>query len=237
MVRFQRAVADVRDRLLSHGAHSSDQLAACLVTECAQETNSAGAGLSLMTAGGAAAILAATDQVAITLEELQFDYGEGPCTTTIETRAPVLQADLAQTGYLEWPMFTGDALAAGARAVFAFPLRFADVHLGTLELYRSTPGALTWPEYYQAQVYTEAALTLLIQTQAGEQCGTLYPHLTKILDDRIEVHHASGMVAVQAGVSVDDAASLLRARAFAEGRSVLELAIDVVEGEATLKSS
>lgn len=237
MMRFQRAVSHVRDQILSEGDRSPEQLAARLVQDCATETHSAGAGLSLMTGSGAEAILAATDPVAITLGELQFNYGEGPCTTTIETRAPVLQADLALTGYLEWPMFTTDALAAGARAVFAFPLRYGDIHLGALELYRPTPGPLSWAEYYQAQVYTEAALTLLIQTQAGDDFGALYPYLTKVLDDRIEVHHATGMVAVQAGVSIDDAVSMLRARAFAEGRSVLDLAIDVVEGVVSLSSS
>lgn len=231
---FQRAVADVREQLLGRGTRCPEQLAAHLAEQCAAETNAAGVGISLTTEHGAEAILAATDEVALRLEELQFSYGEGPCKTTIETRSPVLQSDLALTGYLQWPLFTEGAVSAGARAVFAFPLRFGNVHLGALELYRCAPRPLSWAEYYRAQVYTGAALTLLIQTQAGSDFGTLFPYLTKVLDDRIEVHRATGMVAVQAGVSMDDALSLLRARAFAGDRSVLDLSIDVVDRVTTL---
>jgi hypothetical protein len=43
-----------------------------------------------------------------------------------------------------------------------------------------------------------------------------------------EVHQATGIVAVQLGVSLDDALVRLRARAFSDGRSLREIARDVV---------
>jgi len=42
------------------------------------------------------------------------------------------------------------------------------------------------------------------------------------------VHQASGMVSVQAGVPVDDALVILRAHAFARGRTIGSVASDVV---------
>jgi AmiR/NasT family two-component response regulator len=45
----------------------------------------------------------------------------------------------------------------------------------------------------------------------------------------MQVHQASGMVTVQAGVSIDEAFLMLRAHAFATGRPVAEVAKDVVE--------
>jgi hypothetical protein len=46
---------------------------------------------------------------------------------------------------------------------------------------------------------------------------------------RREVHQASGMVAAQLRIDVDDALVVLRAHAFAHGRSVRDVAGDVVE--------
>lgn len=231
---FRRTVDDVAHRILSATPASADLLAMRLAAECLERTGCSGAGLSLMTESGAEAILAATDTVATRLEELQFNYGEGPCTTTIELRSPVLHPELALTGYTLWPFFTSDALGAGAQAIFAFPIRCGEVHLGALELYRGTPGWLSGAEYYQAQIYAEAAVSLLVRSQAGEEFATLYPHLTKILDDRIEVQIATGMVAVHAEVDIDNALALLRAHAFAQQRTVLEVAIDIVERRVTI---
>jgi AmiR/NasT family two-component response regulator len=48
--------------------------------------------------------------------------------------------------------------------------------------------------------------------------------------DRAEVHQATGMLSVRAGIGLAEALSLLRARAFAEQRSISDLAHDVVRG-------
>ena len=50
------------------------------------------------------------------------------------------------------------------------------------------------------------------------------------LDDRAEVHQATGVVSVQAAVGLAEALVLLRARAFADERPLGELARDVLDG-------
>jgi hypothetical protein len=45
---------------------------------------------------------------------------------------------------------------------------------------------------------------------------------------QLQVHQATGMVMAQAGVTIDQALLVLRARAFADGRPLAELASDVV---------
>ena len=51
-----------------------------------------------------------------------------------------------------------------------------------------------------------------------------------VLDDRAEVHQATGVISVHAGVSLVEALVLLRARAYAEQRPVGDLARDVLDG-------
>jgi AmiR/NasT family two-component response regulator len=51
-----------------------------------------------------------------------------------------------------------------------------------------------------------------------------------VVDDRAEVHQATGVVSVQARVRLAEALVLLRARAFADDRPLGELARDVLAG-------
>jgi AmiR/NasT family two-component response regulator len=47
--------------------------------------------------------------------------------------------------------------------------------------------------------------------------------------DRLVVHQATGMVSVQLDVTAADALATLRARAFQTGRSIQQIAVDVVD--------
>jgi hypothetical protein len=142
---------------------------------------------------------------------------------------PVLQPDLAVTGPERWPGFAGGALAAGIRAVFAFPLRVGAIRLGVLDCYRDAPGALTRAQLTEALSYSDAATLLLLHLQAEGPAGPPWASIP-VLDDRAEVHQATGVVAVHAGVTLGEALLLLRARAYAEQRAVGDLARDVLDG-------
>ena len=57
-----------------------------------------------------------------------------------------------------------------------------------------------------------------------------------VIEDRAEVHQAAGMVSVHAGVGLAEALVLLRARAFAEDRPVLDLARHVIARVVTFEA-
>lgn len=231
---FHEAVEVVKQRFAHPPSESPELAMVRLLQACAADTRCAGAGMSLMTESGARAVLAATDDTALQLEQIQFNFGEGPCTRSVTTQAPVICPDLAATSGA-WSVFTAGAVSLGVRAVFAFPMRAADTHLGALELYRTTPGQLTPDELFNASVYAQAALDLLLRSEAGPEFERLFPYLTRAIDDRIEVFYAMGMVAVQARVTPDDALSLIRAYAFAHFQTVLELSLHIVDGTVSLE--
>ena len=64
------------------------------------------------------------------IEELQYTLGEGPYVDAYRQDTVVAEPDLADPVTRRWPIFTPPALAAGARAVFGFPLRVGTVRLG-----------------------------------------------------------------------------------------------------------
>lgn len=202
-----------------------------LLAACARALPVTGVGLALMTDKGApAGTVAATDRAALELEELQFALGEGPCVDASRTGRPVLQADLAATASFRWPAFAGGASAAGVRAVFALPLRVGAIRLGVLDLYRDTPGPLSAAELTEALCFSDAATLLLLHLQAGGPGAGPPWEPVPVLDDRAEVHQATGVISVHADVGLTEALLLLRARAYAEHRAIGQVARDVLDG-------
>ena len=66
-----------------------------------------------------------------------------------------------------------------------------------------------------------------------DERGGLAPGAVDLLESgfterRAEVHQAAGMVSVQLGISLTDALVALRARAYAQGRTIAQVAADVV---------
>jgi hypothetical protein len=214
------------------GSPDGSALPAALVHGCAGALPVKGVGLALMTERGPAGTVAATDGAALQLEDLQFTLGEGPCVDASQSGRPVLQPGLAVTAPKRWPAFASGALAAGVAAVFAFPLRVGAIRVGVLDLYRETPGTLSPGELREALAFADAATLLLLYLQTRGPSDELSANALALLDDRAEVHQATGVVSVQADVGLAEALVLLRARAYAEQRRVGDLARDVLAGGA-----
>ena len=195
---------------------------------CAQLLGVTGAGISMVTATGNRGVVCATDEVSARIEDLQFTLGEGVCVEAVTGGMPVMVSDLDDLAVERWPAFMEGVAAAGARAVFALPLRIGVLNVGALDLYRDVPGELTAGQLSAAMTAANAAAVALLQLGTGSASS-----FTDNTDDRaayqMQVHQASGMVKVQAGVPIDEAFLLLRAHAFATGRSVADVAKDVVE--------
>jgi hypothetical protein len=202
---------------------------------CASATSSvpvSGAGVALMTATGHGGTLAATDGPATAMEDLQRTLGEGPCLNAFRERRPVLEHDLAHAT-ARWPGFAPAAAEAGIAAIFAFPLQIGAIRLGALDLYRDTPGLLDSLQLAEALDYADAATTILLDLQYQAAPGGLHPQLAMAVDNHRAIHQATGIITVQASVRMNEALLLLRARAYAEERPLLELAEDVVARKVT----
>jgi hypothetical protein len=214
------------------GSPDGSTLPSALVAQCAGALPVKGVGLALMTERGPAGTVAATDGAALTLEDLQFTLGEGPCVDASQSGRPVLQPDLAVTAPGRWPAFADGALNAGVAAVFAFPLRVGAIRVGVLDLYRETPGTLSPGDLREALWFADAATLLLLYLQTRAAGDDFSAAAVTVLDDRAEVHQATGIVSVQARVGLAEALVLLRARAYAEQRPVSDVARDVLAGRA-----
>lgn len=171
--------------------------------------------------------LFASDELSDLLEELQFTIGEGPAAGEFRLGAPVLVADL-ESAAARWPGFVPEAMAAGARAMFAVPLQAGAIRAGVLSLYRVVPGPLSAEELADVLVFADIALGLLLDAASGVSGLPGYEPLDGLSDSRAVVYQATGMISVQLGVSLEEALARLRARAFAGGTAVGDVAAEVV---------
>ncbi|GGY19501.1 GAF and ANTAR domain-containing protein [Streptomyces djakartensis] len=189
-----------------------------------------GASVSLRSDGMPVQVSASSERAAH-LAQIQATLGDGPCRSAVEEGAPVLACDLTSPRDAgRWPVFAQQATAAGVRAVYAVPLGSDAVCVGTLDLYRDSPGALTDRQLGVARLVAGAMTAELMSLPRGDEaesrggqawlCGLAVGH--------DEVHQAVGMIMAQLGVGADDALARLRGDAFARGCTVLEVAHDVI---------
>lgn len=163
------------------------------------------------------------------LEERQVILGEGPSTDGLRFGTPVFVEDLTDfQQQARWPMYAAKAIEAGIRAQYVLPMQVGAAHFGVLVLYLDRPGGLWLAELADARVFAELALGWLIDDVAGYGPETDGRTCTPFLDDRSEIHQATGMVAVQLGVDLSTALVRLRAHAFAHDRLLSEIAVAVV---------
>ena len=193
-----------------------------------------GAWVTARSTAGAGHVMGVTDEVSEQLAELQMTLGEGPEQDAFTSGSPVLISDLDDgDAARSWPGFTPQARQVKAAAIFALPLRIGAIRVGSLGLYRDTPGPLSTGEFGDALILAETATIVLLESQhpdgqaaaAGTGPGGQPPDLAL---HRAEIDQATGMVSEQLGVALAEAFVRLRAYAYAQDRRLSDVARDIV---------
>jgi GAF domain len=209
-------------------AEAKHPTTARLCAVSAQVAAMSGAGIMLMSDDTPTGSLCASDAVSTLIEDLQYTLGEGPCVDAYTQGRPILEPDLAEPRIPRWLAFSSPALAAGARAVFGFPIQVGAVRLGALNLYRDRPGAMSDDEHADALVMADVAAHEVLAMQGRALPDAVAAELDVGADFHLVVHQASGMVAAQLGISVGEALIRLRAYVFAHDTTITEVADAVV---------
>lgn len=215
------------------GRHADGELPDRLCSAAAEMLGATGVGIS-MVAGDAHLQTVWARGTGRAGEELHLTLGRGPAYDACRSGQPVLIEDLDAT--CPWPMFGRHARGSEIRAIFSFPLRSGAASLGAFTVYRDKPGPVDDGQYGDALVFARIALEMLLGVQSEQpvaDVGDLFT-VTGGGSDPWEVHHATGMVSAQLGISIRDALATLRGHAFSSGRSLSETAAEVVAGRIRL---
>jgi hypothetical protein len=172
--------------------------------------------------------LAASDELAARLDELQFDLGEGPCWDALKSGRPVLEPDLRNHPNTSWPAFSAAILQDDVRSIFAFPLAVGPLRMGAIDLYSVAAVSLDRRQTRQADAMAGVVSRHVLRhalTAVGQEdlaAGTAY--------SRRLLHQATGVVLAMLDISADDARLVIQGHAFAESRPVMDVAQDILDG-------
>lgn len=197
---------------------SDGELTEALADEAATVAGVGGLGAVVTTTAGTAETIWSSGPTNTALATLQFTLGEGPSVDAARHGVLVLEPDLVNMPMHRWPVFSGAAGDLGVHAVFSFPMRIGAIRLGVLELHRDSPGSMSTRQIGDVLVLADALASLTLRLGLGGEFVVL----------RSAVHQATGMIAAQLGVGLDEALIRLRGHAFGSNRSIDEVAADVV---------
>ena len=203
-----------------------------LARACARMLPVDGAGLSILDAAQQRIPLGASSPAAEVAERLQFTVGAGPCMTAADTRQPVfaVEDDLAR----RWPVFT-DLLreATPYRAVVALPLQPALTGYGAIDLYFERSDDVLDLDVFEAIAVGELVSSGLSEASVWSAWsatdGPEWLHGPAPLR-RAAVWEAMGKVGVDLEIGPPDALARLRAAAYGSGRTVDDVAADLLAG-------
>ncbi|WP_104082738.1 GAF and ANTAR domain-containing protein [Cryobacterium sp. Y11] len=169
----------------------------------------------------------ASNSMAAHFDELQFDLGEGPSWAALATRRAVLVDNFPTSRGTTWPALMKASEHSGVHAVYAFPLILGSLEIGAVSLHSNRSGGLS-----PAQILDAEVLVNLTAVQVLRRSLTFQTLKTNLEDNegysRRVVHQATGMVLAQLNLSAADALLIIHGHAFAHGRTVREVASDVV---------
>lgn len=188
----------------------------------------AGSAVSTYDQLGVAHPFAAGDDRSLEIEQVQQVVGEGPGYAAQVDAKPVVVDDLAREGG-RWPGYVTAVSGHAIGAVWSFPVSIEGSVLASLTLYFDRGKVPEYRAWGDAAILAGlAAAAMVIDADVAAEGAPTPSHPPDAVD------LASGVLAVRAGVRVDQALALLRGRAFSTDRRISDVAADVLAGSIDL---
>jgi GAF domain-containing protein len=149
-----------------------------------------------------------TDDLALTLDQQQYDTGRGPCLEAALQREPVRTEISAEDD--RWPEFTQAAQQVGVRASLSVPLVVGGLDeeqllVGSLNIYSYTATAFDPFDEALMRLFSVAAGQAISNARRWQHSRETVTQLERALTSRPEIDMAKGALIAQLGCSPDEA--------------------------------
>ncbi|MGH3502101.1 MAG: GAF and ANTAR domain-containing protein [Nocardioidaceae bacterium] len=146
-------------------------------------------------------VAASTDPLVAKIEQLQLDFGEGPCMAAITQHDSFLVNDTRTDD--RWPQWAAQVATLGVRSVLSVRLFTRQTDLGSLNLFALQPDAFDHDDDAVAHILAQHASVALA---AARQESTLW----QAIDARKLIGQAQGILMERFDLTAEDAFSVLR---------------------------
>jgi len=172
--------------------------------------------------GGRPATVAASGPLARTLDDVQYQLGEGPCLSAATTGR---RSELLDTrNPAGWAEFAARAAAAGCRSVLSFPLPGRERTPAALNVYSGSSGVpdeRTLERFVRLADYAVVAVSnAYLYETAVQRVG----HLERALDSRAVIDQAKGILMERFKLTAEQAFQVLTRVSMESNVKVRELA-------------
>jgi GAF domain-containing protein len=186
-----------------------------------------GTGLTLAHEDGQPRWVAVSDAAMELLEQIQHDFGEGPCLAAFAEDRVVAVQDLGSERV--WDRIAAVVGQLQVGGVLSVPVRLADQPVGTLDVYVTQPRAWTAAEVQALGALAVVAAELVSTGVELAVRDAEVAQLRQALASRVWIEQAKGVLAATRGVGPDQAFQQLRSQARSSSRKLADLAQEVVQ--------
>jgi len=198
-----------------------------LTERCVQLLDVDAAGILLIDQRGTLKLVAASTEQTRLLELFQLQNREGPCLDCYHSGQSVACADLTAAPQ-RWPLFATAARERGFAAVQAVPMRLREQILGALNLFRSSPTAISPATTSIAQSFANVATISILQFRALRHSEMVTEQLQTALNSRILIEQAKGILAERRHTGLTEAFTLMRNYARSHNRPLSQIAQAII---------
>ncbi len=175
---------------------------------------------------GGAHTAAFTGELALLLDQWQYEHGHGPCLAAAAANVTVPVADMA--GESRWPDWAGRAVGAGALSSVSVGLPLHESLTGALNIYSSKPDAFDDDAVILAETFAGYAAVAMANAHRYDGAARLAQEADAARESRAVIEQAKGIVMGDRHCTADEASAVLATISRYSHRSVYDVALALV---------
>jgi GAF domain-containing protein len=176
-----------------------------------------------------ATTVASTDEIAVKLDERQYDDERGPCVDAATAGERILIPDMRQEQ--RWPRFASSATDVGVLSSLSMPLPIQRQVTGALNFYATSPDAFSDETIELAEMFATHAAVAVANAHLYETTAALAEQMKQAMATRAVIEQAKGIIMRERGCTPDeafDALALLSQQSHTKLRDVAQQLVNRV---------
>jgi GAF domain-containing protein len=172
-----------------------------------------------------------TGELALRLDESQYERGHGPCLDAAVSTATLSVPDTSDEG--RWSEWASTAARAGAHSSLSIGLPVHEKVIGALNVYASKPHAFDDDAIVLAQTFAGFAAVGLANAHLYETQASLAGHMQKAMESRAVIEQAKGIIMGDRRCTAAEAFAILTKLSQDTNRKLRDVAVALVTDAAS----
>lgn len=168
-----------------------------------------------------------TGQLAVRLDERQYQSGRGPCLDAAAGRMTLSVSDMHNER--RWPDWAAQATAAGAYSSLSVGLPIGEQVTGALNIYSTKAYAFDDDTIVLAQTFASYAAVALANAHLYDTTATLAQRMQAAMQSRAVIEQAKGIIMGERRCAADEAFAILTKVSQDSNRKLRDVAAALVD--------